>query len=169
MNNPTSASLRGRVIDGEKRGRRLGFPTANIALDPDCRLPESGIYACRVALPSSRQVHDGTLSVGDNPTFGDIAESRIEVHLHDVTTNLYGERIEIWLVQRLRDMIRFETVADLILNTAQDVVRSREILSSTADDAQYSMDQNEPKRQQTVDPRSQRGYRPQGTGKERNP
>jgi riboflavin kinase/FMN adenylyltransferase len=117
-------------VDGKKRGRLLGFPTANVTLDSDCVQPDSGIYACRVTLHASAQVYDATVSVGNNPTFDDVGESRIEVHLHDVTIDLYGQTIEIWIVQRLRDMIKFDTVEILIVNTAQDVLRSREILSS---------------------------------------
>lgn len=129
------SSLRGRVIDGMKRGRLLGFPTANIKLDSDCEPPDTGIYACRVMLHASRQVHDATLSIGDNPTFGDIGESLIEVHLHNVTTNLYGQLIEIWIVQRLRDMMKFDTAENLILRMAQDVLKSGEILSATTRDS----------------------------------
>lgn len=134
MNSPGPRALRGLVVNGKKRGRVLGFPTANVNLAPDCALPDSGIYACRVLLQESAHVFDATLSVGDNPTFGDVTGSLIEVHLHDVTANLYGQTIEIRLVRRLRDMIRFDTVEDLIINTAQDVQRSRDILSTTMPD-----------------------------------
>lgn len=92
--------------------------------------PDSGIYACRVVLCASKQVHDATMSVGNNPTFGDVRESQVEAHLHDVAANLYGQVIEIRIVQRIRDMINFDTVDNLILSTAQDVVQSREILSA---------------------------------------
>jgi riboflavin kinase/FMN adenylyltransferase len=92
--------------------------------------PDSGIYACRVILCASMLVHDATMSVGDNPTFGDVFESQVEAHLHDVAADLYGQVIEIRIVQRIRDMINFDTEDDLIFSTAQDVERSREILSA---------------------------------------
>lgn len=122
----------GLVVAGDGRGRHLGFPTANIARARDGVLPPDGVYACLVRFPPSTTAHGATVSIGDNPTFGDVAETRAEAYIHDLDADLYGRRIEVEVVQRLRDMERFDDLDALISGTADDVLRSRAVLAGLA-------------------------------------
>lgn len=125
--------LCGRVVAGERRGRELGFPTANIQLHSPGAIPPDGIYACFVQLPAVAQHWHATASIGNNPTFGDIGESRIEVYIHGITATLYGRVIYVALIERLRDMVRFTSTAELARHTQADIGRSRRILRARGD------------------------------------
>jgi riboflavin kinase len=123
----------GTVVHGAGRGRRLGFPTANVAPDlTDQRdqtdqtepLPESAVYAGLMARLSTGSLHPVTVSVGTNPTFCDGDEVHIEVYCHDLSTDLYGERVVVWLAARLRDTVRFPTTEALAAAAAGDVERT---------------------------------------------
>ncbi|MEY9911646.1 riboflavin kinase [Catenulispora sp. MAP12-49] len=123
----------GTVVHGAGRGRRLGFPTANVAPDltdqrdqtkPTEPLPESAVYAGLMARLSTGSLHPVTVSVGTNPTFCDGDEVHIEVYCHDLSTDLYGERVVVWLAARLRDTVRFPTAEALVAAAAGDVERT---------------------------------------------
>lgn len=119
----------GAVVHGHKRGRILGFPTANIALSSAAVLGEDGVYSCWVKLPDRKTLYGATVSVGRNPTFDDVLERRVEAYIHDLDEMLYGLTIEFFIVHRLRDMTRFSGVDELIAQTARDVERSRALLA----------------------------------------
>jgi riboflavin kinase/FMN adenylyltransferase len=119
-------NLSGRVIYGNQRGVRLGFPTANIAPDKEL-VPARGVYAVRVIREGKR--HDGILNIGFNPTFADGKRS-IEVHIFDFHEDIYGESIEILFSERIRDEVRFESPEKLIAQIDRDIARAREILKS---------------------------------------
>jgi riboflavin kinase/FMN adenylyltransferase len=119
-------NLSGRVIYGNQRGVRLGFPTANIAPDKEL-VPARGVYAVRVLREGKR--HDGILNIGFNPTFADGKRS-IEVHIFDFHEDIYGESIEILFSERIRDEVRFESPEKLIAQIDRDIARAREILKS---------------------------------------
>jgi riboflavin kinase / FMN adenylyltransferase len=119
-------NLSGRVIYGNQRGVRLGFPTANIAPDKEL-VPARGVYAVRVIREGKR--HDGILNIGFNPTFADGKRS-IEVHIFDFNEDIYGESIEILFSERIRDEVRFESPEKLIAQIDRDIARAREILKS---------------------------------------
>ncbi|MFD4422272.1 riboflavin kinase [Agromyces sp. NPDC058484] len=121
-------SFTGRVVGGNGRGRLLGFPTANVAPHEEAGLPPDGVYACWVAIQPSRDVFGATMSIGNNPTFDDVAERRVEVFIHDLAADLYGRRVVVWVAQLLRPMRRFSTLDELIDHTAADVRRSRAAL-----------------------------------------
>ncbi|MGJ0204939.1 riboflavin kinase [Leucobacter sp. gxy201] len=119
----------GVVVHGDGRGRELGYPTAN--LDTRDPLPPAGVYAAwvRVPRPESRALwHEATVSVGDNPTFGDVAADRAECFLHDFSGDLYGLELEVAFVAYIREMAAFSVLDELIENAASDVERSRELL-----------------------------------------
>ena len=120
-------SLRGVVVRGEGRGRRLGFPTANLRI-PDARklIPGEGIYAVRVRLPSGSR--DGALHLGRRPTFPG-SPATIEVHLLDHDADLYGTELRLDLIERLRDVRPFDSVAELVSHMSRDVRRARRILA----------------------------------------
>lgn len=124
-------SLTGTVVRGEGTWRRLGFPTANLQLDhEDKLLPQEGIYAVRAELHGRRQ--DGVLHLGPRPTFPGLAPT-IELHLFDFEGDLYGERIHVEFVARIRDVARFESVDALIDAMARDCQAARTLLSSPQD------------------------------------
>lgn len=119
-------NLSGRVIYGNQRGVRLGFPTANIAPDKEL-VPARGVYAVRVIREG--KPHDGILNIGFNPTFADGKRS-IEVHIFDFHEDIYGESIEILFSERIRDEVRFESPEKLIAQIDRDIAQAREILKS---------------------------------------
>ena len=118
-------SVGGRVVEGHRRGRTLGFPTANVKPDKDL-LPARGIYAVRVLLEG--KTYGGVLNIGFNPTFSDTALS-VEVYLFDFDGDIYGERLEILFIERIRDEVKFDGPAQLVEQIRRDVARAGVILS----------------------------------------
>jgi riboflavin kinase/FMN adenylyltransferase len=119
-------NLSGRVISGNHRGVRLGFPTANIAPDKEL-VPARGVYAVRVLRKENR--HDGVVNIGFNPTFAD-KKCSVEVHIFDFHEDIYGESLEILFIERIRDEVRFESPEKLIAQIDRDIARARKILKS---------------------------------------
>ncbi|PZT76656.1 MULTISPECIES: riboflavin kinase [unclassified Streptomyces] len=124
------APLTGSVVHGAGRGRGLGFPTANIAADPGSPVPPPAIYSGWFVRRSTGGVHRGTISIGSNPTFCDTTDVHIEVYCHDAAGELYGERVVVWFVERIRDTVKFSSVDALVRAARQDVVRSDALLAS---------------------------------------
>ena len=121
--------ITGEVIHGEKRGRDLGFPTANIRLDKNCGL-KHGIYAVRVGLGSSRV--DGVASFGIRPTF-DNGAPLLEVFLFDFQGELYGKSLDVAFIAFIRDELKFDSVTRLIRQMDDDGKRARERLAEAPD------------------------------------
>lgn len=125
-------ALVGDVVHGDRRGRELGFPTANIAFgDPVC-LPPDGVYAAHAAwggetLLAPAELVDAVVSLGTQPTFGGKVRM-LEVHVLDRDEDLYGARMRVELVRRIRGQRRFTSVESLISAMQRDVERTREIL-----------------------------------------
>ncbi len=117
--------LRGVVVKGKGRGRQLGFPTANLRIDPNRVLPARGVYAVGVAKGSLRA--KAVANVGSRPTFGG-QEVGVEVHLLDYEGDLLGEMLHIDFMQRLRPERRFKSEASLRSAIVDDVGNAREIL-----------------------------------------
>jgi riboflavin kinase / FMN adenylyltransferase len=116
-------SLGGRVGEGARRGRLLGFPTANVPV-PSAKklLPPEGVYAVRVQTPMGP--HDGMLNLGPRPTFGD-TEVVLEAHLFDADLDLYGAPVRIDFVARLRDTQKFSGVEALVAQLHKDAISAR--------------------------------------------
>jgi riboflavin kinase / FMN adenylyltransferase len=117
--------IEGEVIHGDKRGRILGFPTANIALDPSNRL-RFGVYA--VTLEARGVVHKGVASFGRRPTFDDGAPL-LEVNLFDFSGDLYGERVEVVFYGFIRGEEKFASVDELVARMKLDAAEAKEILA----------------------------------------
>ncbi len=118
-------AVRGRVVQGEGRGRTLGFPTANLAVHPDKVLPGRGIYAARARL--GERAVPAAVSVGTRPTFGTGA-LLVEAFLLDFDGDLYGQEIELLFERRLRDELAFRGAADLVRQMEADVAQVRALL-----------------------------------------
>ena len=119
----------GEVIHGEKRGRDLGYPTANIRLDKHCSL-KHGIYAVRVGRGAQR--FDAVASFGRRPTF-DNGAPLLEVYLFDFSGDLYGAVLDIAFIGFIRDELRFDRVDALVRQMADDSARARAALAAAPD------------------------------------
>lgn len=108
----------GIVVTGDHRGGTLGFPTANLLVQPDMLVPEFGIYAGAVGDKRA------AISIGVNPHYGG-TERRVEAYLLDWTGDLYGDRLVVELWQRLREERAFASEADLVAQIARDVEETR--------------------------------------------
>lgn len=114
--------IRGTVVSGDKRGRTIGFPTAN--LDTDAQLlPPNGVYAVRARVDGGAWL-PGVANLGERPTF-DGRRFLIEVHLIDFSGDLYGRELEVGFISRLRDEQRFESPDALVTQIRADVIAAR--------------------------------------------
>lgn len=120
-------TLRGEIAHGDKRGRELGFPTANMHLARDCRL-RHGIYAVRIRIDG--RWHDGVASFGSRPTFDDGAP-RLETFVFDFSADLYGKTVDVAFVGWLRGEAKFDSLDALIAQMNADSTAAREILART--------------------------------------
>jgi riboflavin kinase/FMN adenylyltransferase len=119
--------LHGTVARGEGRGRQIGFPTANIALDDPRKLvPKRGVYATIVTTPDGT-THGGMMNIGRRPTFDEM-EVTVEVHLFDFEGDLYGERLSVQFLQRLRDEQKFDSADALAMQLSEDERHCRTIV-----------------------------------------
>jgi riboflavin kinase/FMN adenylyltransferase len=125
-------SVSGRVVEGDRRGRTLGFPTANLEWPQQVALPPDGVYAAWARLPSGA-VHRAAASLGRRPTFGG-GPRRLEAHLIGFAGDLYGAELELWLWRRLRDEARFADADALAAAIADDVARCRALLDAAPPD-----------------------------------
>ncbi len=130
---PSATSILGRchrvsgtVVHGREIGRSLGFPTANIVTE-NRLIPADGVYAVRVEVFG--ELYMGACSIGLNPTF-DGGVRTIEVFLFDFDGNLYGQQINIYFAERLRELLRFNDPDSLGRQIGADVARARSVLSS---------------------------------------
>ena len=129
----------GEVVHGLKRGRELGFPTANLSPDLEGFVPAEGVYAGwldrrglrRTAHPRRGQLrYPAAISIGTNPTFDDVPVRQVEAYVLDETDlDLYGHIVEMEFVSRIRGMVAFEGVEPLIAQMSDDIVRVRRELS----------------------------------------
>lgn len=121
--------IEARVQRGDARGRQLGFPTANLWLGDYLR-PALGVYAVRVGIDDQAESHRGVANLGLRPTFGGLAEPRLEVHLFDFNGDLYGRRLRVELVQFLRPERKFPDIAALKEQIAHDATAARTVLTA---------------------------------------
>ncbi len=124
----------GDVIKGAERGRTIGFPTANIDHGAEL-MPAGGVYAVTMQLLDSETPNDvigGVANLGTNPTFTDSAAMSLEVHLFDFDQDIYGRRVRVSFIERLRGERRFDGVDALIEQIQKDAAAAKEILSDAA-------------------------------------
>ena len=123
--------VRSVVQHGEKRGRELGYPTANLRLEPDCAL-RHGIYAVRMAVDGV--VHGGVASFGRRPTF-DNGAPLLEVFLFDFSGDLYGKAVDVEFVAWIRGEEKFSGIEPLIAQMNRDSAVAREALAQLEGEA----------------------------------
>ena len=119
----------GQVVHGDKRGRELGYPTANLRLDPECAL-KHGIYAVRVGVGGQR--YDGVASFGRRPMF-DSGMVLLEVFLFDFSGDLYGAVLDVAFVAWIRHELKFDTIEDLVRRMDEDSRLARAALARAPD------------------------------------
>ena len=121
--------IRGKVVEGAKRGRILGFPTANISPSNDKKLiPAKGVYFVEVVLESTK--HYGVMNIGVRPTFDDTLQTVLEVYIFDFDKNIYNEKIEIGFIKRIRDEKKFSSKEELVEQINKDKEKALEILNT---------------------------------------
>lgn len=114
--------VRGVVVHGLKRGRELGFPTANLSTIVDAFVPADGVYAGWLVDHDTGIRHPSAISVGTNPTFDDVLVRQIEAHvLGETGLDLYGHDVTVEFVERLRGMVAFEGIDKLMVQMGADV------------------------------------------------
>lgn len=133
-------AVRGEVVHGLKRGRELGFPTANLSADLEGFVPAEGVYAGwlvdegmpgdEASTPRSSVRYPAAISIGTNPTFDDVHVRQVEAYVLDETDlDLYGHTVEVEFVSRIRGMVAFQGVDALIAQMTDDIVRVRQELA----------------------------------------
>ncbi|CAN5589292.1 bifunctional riboflavin kinase/FAD synthetase [soil metagenome] len=122
-------AVRGEVVVGDRRGRTIGFPTANVRPDPAVVVPARGVYACLVRV--GEDIHAACTNVGIAPTF-ERGESRIEAHLLDFGGDLYGRVVEVLFLQKTRGERRFSGVEELRAQIGRDVEEARRLTEGYA-------------------------------------
>jgi riboflavin kinase/FMN adenylyltransferase len=116
-------SLRGPVVTGDRRGRTLGFPTANIAIGLDRALPEYGIYVTRAYVRET--AHESCTSIGIRPTFDVEPRPTVETFVLDFDEDIYGQEMRIELLEHLRGELKFESADELVAQMHRDAEQTR--------------------------------------------
>lgn len=124
------ADVRGEVVHGLKRGRELGFPTANLSASVDALVPADGVYAGWLVDHVTGTRYPAAVSVGTNPTFDDVLVRQVEAHVLDEDAlDLYGHDVTVEFSERLRGMVAFEGIEALMAQMSADVVAARALLT----------------------------------------
>jgi riboflavin kinase / FMN adenylyltransferase len=127
-------SIAGTVVEGYKKGRELGFPTANVHSTYEL-IPSRGVYA--VVVTWRQQPYEGVANIGFNPTFGRTQLS-IEIHLFNFSQQLYGETVEVSFVKKIRDEQAFPSVTHLVTQIRRDVEAAHAVLAARRSHASLS-------------------------------
>ncbi|NMB82215.1 MAG: bifunctional riboflavin kinase/FAD synthetase [Ignavibacteria bacterium] len=118
----------GLVVKGAQRGRVLGFPTANLKLDDNYKaIPKKGVYI--VACSCENEPHYGIMNIGYRPTFEEITELVVEVHILNFNKDIYGKELKVNFMKRLRDEKKFESQDDLIHQIEEDKKKAIELIN----------------------------------------
>ncbi len=123
-------SIAGQVVEGEKLGRKIGFPTANLALSPEKFLPRPGVYAVQVYLQGREEIkHPGVMNIGCRPTVGG-KNTTVEVHMLDWSGDLYNQTIAVILEKFLRPEQKFSSLNKLKSQITLDCEQTRQVITS---------------------------------------
>lgn len=121
-------TISGRVIAGAKRGRLLGFPTANIALAPDLLKAAYGVYVVQLSTDCGKNWHGGVANLGVKPSIDASNEATLEVHLFDFNQDIYGKRVEVRFLYYMRPEQKFDGLDALKAQIAADAMQAENIL-----------------------------------------
>ena len=119
-------SIRARVVGGHRRGRELGYPTANLSHDVEGFVPADGVYAAYLVVDGER--YGAAVSVGNNPTFEGIADKTVEAHALDQSFDLYGSLVGLEFIEYIRPMNKFPNAEALVTQMHADELRIRSVL-----------------------------------------
>lgn len=122
----TPPTVRSVVVPGKRRGRELGFPTANLRPGPEGLIPADGVYAGWLTVDGT--TYPAAISIGDNPTFEGVPARQVEAYVLDEDIDLYGKTVELAFVEHLRGMVKYTTVEALIEQLGRDVDDTRRAL-----------------------------------------
>ena len=128
--------LKGKVVTGNRIGRTLGIPTANLELDRDCPLLLAyGVYA--VLVEWDQQIFKGMANIGIRPTMSD-HRLTVEVNIFDFSKDIYGNSLKLYFIDRIRDEMKFPDLGEMTKKIAEDRSRAIEILSGLDHPDAYS-------------------------------
>ncbi|ARJ51721.1 riboflavin biosynthesis protein RibF [Staphylococcus lutrae] len=133
--------MKGTVVQGEKRGRTIGFPTANIEPSDDYVMPTLGVYAVSLTIGSSEKIYRGVCNIGVKPTFhDDLPQAVIEVNIFDFEENIYGERVTLYWHHYMRPELKFAGIDPLVAQMNQDKERAKYLLAvDFGDEVSYNI------------------------------
>ncbi|MDT3959641.1 bifunctional riboflavin kinase/FAD synthetase [Staphylococcus kloosii] len=134
--------IKGTVVQGEKRGRTIGFPTANVQPSGDYVLPKKGVYAVSMKIGAEEKIYRGVANVGVKPTFHDPSQAQvvIEVNLFDFKEDIYGERVVVYWHHFLRPEVKFDGIDPLVEQMHKDKEQAKYLLSvDFGDDVSYNI------------------------------
>ncbi|HBQ24810.1 MAG TPA: bifunctional riboflavin kinase/FAD synthetase [Syntrophomonas sp.] len=117
--------LEGHVIEGERRGRTIGFPTANLAVSSELNVPGKGVYAARAQI--QERIFQAVVNIGSKPTFHEEYPVSIEAHLIDFHEDIYGEKMRLYFIDKIRDERRFNNVEELVGQISRDRDKAKQI------------------------------------------
>lgn len=120
--------LDGVVVRGDRRGRLLGYPTANVLARPYAAVPADGVYAAWLVRDKAGDRLPAAVSIGTNPTFAG-QDRRVEAHVLDFHEDLYGEPVSLDFIARLRDMRTYDTVDLLVAQIERDIADTRTVMT----------------------------------------
>lgn len=119
--------LEGHVIEGERRGRTIGFPTANLAVSSELNVPGKGVYAARAQI--QERIFQAVVNIGSKPTFHKEYPISIEAHLIDFHDDIYGKKMRLYFIDKIRDERRFNNVEELVGQISRDRDKAKQIAS----------------------------------------
>lgn len=120
-------SVEGNVVGGYREGRKIGFPTANLDIDPLKIVPVGGVYAVKVHVEGDMVLHPGMMNIGRRPTYG-VNGITLETNIFRFREDIYGKRIKVEFCKKLRNECRFDSVSDLARQLAEDALQANEYL-----------------------------------------
>jgi riboflavin kinase / FMN adenylyltransferase len=117
-------SITAEVVSGRRIGNTIGFPTANIHPERFLVLPANGVYITKTLLDG--KLYNSMTNVGYNPTFEDVKEKTVETHIIDFNQDIYGKKIEVFFLKKIRNEKKFESVACLVEQIVKDMLETKE-------------------------------------------
>lgn len=130
-----SYTIHGMVVGGERVGRKIGFPTANIIVDhPDKMVPAGGVYGVKVRMDNTMELKHAMLNIGVRPTFGDVHKQVIEVHIFRLDDDLYGKCISVSFVHHIREERKFDNAGLLVAQLHRDEEQVEQLFQQDVND-----------------------------------